>query len=145
MNLPTGDLVEGGYDEVGGLYRVPGWCLGEPTNLTLGQGQDNDGAMVKEATNTALDTQQDAIAAAQRREMKGKAKAVADVDAVKVKCRLSDRGGPDVVVSLGKNQPVKVLVSRILDETSVSHLFFLPLGIVDKVGALTDLGGTDTE
>jgi hypothetical protein len=38
---------------------------------------------------------------------------------VKVRCRLSDRGGPDVVVLLGKSQRVGTLAQRIRDEAEV--------------------------
>jgi len=43
-------------------------------------------------------------------------------DIIKIKARLSDRGGPDVVVSIGKNQAVRVLVRRIRKEANVSIL-----------------------
>ena len=40
-------------------------------------------------------------------------------EAVKVKCRLSDRGG-DVVVSVAKDQSVRILIRRIQDAAEVS-------------------------
>ena len=33
VTLPTGSLVSGGYDEIGILYRAPGWILADPENL----------------------------------------------------------------------------------------------------------------
>lgn len=54
-----------------------------------------------------------------KREEKGKA-VLKIGDIVKIKARLSDRGGPDIVVTLGKDQPVRILVRRIQDEANVS-------------------------
>lgn len=54
-----------------------------------------------------------------RREDKGKE---SERDAVKVRCRLSDRGGPDVVIALGRTQHVATLVRRVQVEGKVSGL-----------------------
>lgn len=57
-----------------------------------------------------------------RREEKGKA---SERDAVKVRCRLSDRGGPDVVIALAKTQHVATLVRRVQVEGKVGLFLFL--------------------
>ena len=135
VTLPTGSLVQGGYDEIGGLYRVPAWTLGDPENLLLAETTDaetttiaqpgDDGAekealLMGEREVGGEDALADPAQDTERREAKGKAKAVPDEDAVRIRCRLSDRGGPDVVIMLGKTQPVSVLARRVRDEASVS-------------------------
>jgi len=49
-------------------------------------------------------------------EEKGKA---VERDVVQVKCRLSDRGGPDITVSLGKSLQVGLLARRVASEASI--------------------------
>jgi hypothetical protein len=83
--------------------------LNEVKSAALDSGQDED--VEKE--------EEDSEATERRREEKGK---TIERDAVKVKCRLSDRGGPDVVVLLGRSQTVGALARRIRSETDVSQL-----------------------
>ena len=131
VTLPNGSLVDGGYDEVGNLYKVPEWCLTTPENLQK-EGHDQESETMGADTFVAdLGAQKDASpkveamdlekrAAEQRRDEKGKGKATVEVDAVNVRCRLSDRGGPDVIISLGQSQPVSTLARRVKDEAVVS-------------------------
>lgn len=140
VTIPTGNLVEGCYDEAGNLYRLPETIILDPLNVIADEttrrrdrnsNMDGDTMVgLSEAKNAALDSRQaqdvekekeDSEATERRREEKGKA---SERDAVKVRCRLSDRGGPDVVVLLGRNQTVGTLARRITSETDVSH--FLP-------------------
>ena len=130
VTLPTGSLVSGGYDEIGVLYRAPGWILAEPENLiettdvedSLGPGDtEKQDLLAQEKLNDDNNDNVTGLAASPRlREEKGKGKAVPDEDAVKVKCRLSDRGGPDVTIMLGKSQLISVLANRVQDEADVS-------------------------
>lgn len=127
VTLPTGRLEEGGYDEAGNLYRLPAAVLSDPTNIqpdadddvetdTLQATDTKDPAKVIEDD----DIDKDVISASPTREDKGKAPL--EKDAVKIKCRLSDRGGPDIVVLLGKTQNVGALVRRVRDESEVSRV-----------------------
>jgi Ubiquitin-binding domain len=137
VTTPTGNLMEGCYDEAGNLYRLPETIILDPTNVisdeTTRQHNRNsnmDGETMvglSEAKSVALDSgqtenigkeEEDSEAIERRREEKGKA---SERDAVKVKCRLSDRGGPDVVIVLGRSQTVGALARRVQSETDVSH------------------------
>jgi hypothetical protein len=137
VTTPTGNLIEGCYDEAGNLYRLPQTLILDPTNVipdeTMKQPNRNsniDGETMvglSEAKSAALDSgqaedtekeEEDRGATERRREEKGKA---SERDAVKVKCRLSDRGGPDVVVLLGRSQTVGALARRIKSETDASR------------------------
>lgn len=134
VTLPSGSLVAGGYDEVGGLYRVPDWVIGTPTNLLRDNNNSETTRVVTREKQILLAEQEvdkdetdRRKSLERRRDEKGKAKAVVDEDAVKVRCRLSDRGGPDAVIWLGRKQPVSVLARRVRDEAMVRcFILFFP-------------------
>lgn len=135
ITLPTGNLLDGCYDSLGNLYKLPQAVISDPVDLT----EDSEYAHGRSTSNIDGDTimgESEAKAAAlggedeknmasaedpeaieQRREEKGKS---VERDAVKVRCRLSDRGGPDVIVSLGRSQTVSTLVRRVGIEAQVS-------------------------
>ena len=139
VTIPTGNLIDGCYDDAGNLYRLPETIILDPINVipdeTTRQHNRNsniDGETMvglSDAKSAALDSgktedpekeEEDSEATERRREEKGKA---TERDGVKVRCRLSDRGGPDVVVLLGRNQTVGALARRIKSETDVSDCF----------------------
>jgi hypothetical protein len=137
VTTPTGNLIEGCYDEAGNLYRLPETIILDPTNVipeettrqpTRHSNIDGETMVgLNEAKSAALDPgqaedtekeEEDSETTERRREEKGKA---SERDAVKVKCRLSDRGGPDVVILLGRSQTVGALARMIRSETDVSQ------------------------
>lgn len=114
VTIPTGDLANGAYDEVGNLYQLPEQVISDPVNIVL---VSQDIAAGKtEGAKPGEETDEDEVE--RRREEKGKA-VLKSGDCVKVRARLSDRGGPDVVVMLGKEQNVRVLVRRVQEEAGV--------------------------
>lgn len=138
VTIPTGSLIEGCYDEAGNLYRLPVTVILDPTNVipdetTKGPDRTSniDGETmvgISESKGTAMESGQlddpvkietDGEAVERKRDEKGKGN---ERDAVNIKCRLSDRGGPDVVVSLGKSQTVGTLARRVQAESDVSGL-----------------------
>ncbi len=112
ITVPTGDLKNGAYDEAGNLYQMPEHVISDPENVILDQQED---IQKGEVSNEATD---DDEAIERKREEKGKS-VLKTGDFIKVRARLSDRGGPDVVVPLGKDQVVRMLVRRIQDEVNV--------------------------
>ena len=112
ITLPTGNLMNGAYDQVGNFYQMPEHVISDPSNV-IATSRDN----ADEGDGTADGTdEEDEVE--RRREEKGKG--VLKVgETVKVKARLSDRGGPDVVVIIGKEQNVRVLIRRIQEEANV--------------------------
>ena len=112
VTVPTGDLVQGAYDEMGGLYVLPGWVVGEPDGvvdveeeegkgLVLGEGGKDVGSGEKKGKEVAVD-------------------AGGGVEGmVRVRARLSDRGGPDVVVLIGREDSIAVLARRIAEQAKV--------------------------
>ena len=111
ITVPTGDLINGAYDEVGNLYQIPGHIINDPDNVVI----DAQDELTKGEDNGEV-TDEDEVE--RRREEKGKG-VIKSEDLIRVKARLSDRGGPDVTVSLGKDQNVRVLVRRIQEEANV--------------------------
>ena len=120
VTVPTGDLVQGAYDEMGGLYVLPGWVVGEPEGvvdeeegeegkeLVLGEGGKDAGSGEKKGKEVAVD-------------------AGGGVEGmVRVRARLSDRGGPDVVVLIGREDSVAVLARRIVEQAKVRPLSQYP-------------------
>ncbi|KAI4130179.1 MAG: hypothetical protein LQ347_003489 [Umbilicaria vellea] len=103
VTIPTGDLANGAYDEMGNLYQLPEQVISDPVNIVL---VSQDIAAGKtEGAKTGEETDEDEVE--RRREEKGKG-VLKSGDSVKVRARLSDRGGPDVTVMLGKEQNVRV-------------------------------------
>ncbi|KIV88389.1 hypothetical protein PV10_08076 [Exophiala mesophila] len=128
VTLPTGRIEAGSYDEMGNLYKIPEAVVSDPVDVI--EDADEDGQTVMgssevdviaakleaaEGGNASL-TQEDSNG---EKAKEAKGKAAVEKDALKVKCRLSDRGGPDVIVPLGRNQRVGALSQRIRDETDV--------------------------
>lgn len=128
VTVPTGDLCEGCYDENGVLYRLPQCIVSDPENMvddtesgrnaTLGEqdlGSDegiSDRKMMADESDEEL-IPEDLEA---RREDKGK---MSERDMIPVRARLSDRGGPDVTVTIGKTQNVGVLARKVQNEAGV--------------------------
>ncbi|KIW82647.1 hypothetical protein Z517_05674 [Fonsecaea pedrosoi CBS 271.37] len=144
VTLPTGKLEEGAYDEHGNLYKIPQAVISDPIDViedhtdmdsqTVNGTNDIDPIAAKlEAAEGGgnLDGSKDGSNEEKVKEAKGKAPV--PKDAVKVRCRLSDRGDPDVVVLLGKSQRVSALVQRIRDETDVPSKAKIRIAYLGKI------------
>lgn len=172
VTLPTGNLLEGCYDEVGNLYRIPDVVLSDPTNIindedtlhpdhsthrysgsdvvdevkgaTLGVDETRASIEDDDGGDDNNDNEASHTVGAQHKRRDEKGKAIADRDAVKVKCRLSDRGGPDVVVMLGRSQTVGTLAHMVradVDVPSAASIRIAYLGhILDETLPLTEQG-----
>jgi hypothetical protein len=131
VTLPTGHLEEGSYDEYGNLYRIPQAVISDPTDVVedmndaetdtvTGSGDiDAIAAKLDAAENANLSESKQDLVQEKARAAKGK---TAIRDAVKVRCRLSDRGSPecDVTVILDRSEKVAQLPTRIQLERDVS-------------------------
>ncbi|KAJ5883708.1 uncharacterized protein N7473_010594 [Penicillium subrubescens] len=135
VTIPTGDLCEGCYDEQGVLYRLPQCIVSDPENMaqtTLSSANDitRDGGATQEEEDTEAlsdgklatdDASGDELIREdieRRRDEKGK---TSERDLIRVQARLSDRGGPDLVLSIGKGQSVGFLARKIQQETGISN------------------------
>jgi hypothetical protein len=122
ITLPTGDLANGAYDGFGAFYPLPEHIVADPTNMayassSLGIDDGDKGAESEEPDEDEI---------LKRREEKGKG-VLNTEDLISVKARLSDGGGPDLTVSIGKDDSVRLLARRLLEESGVSdtnHMYF---------------------
>ncbi|KAL8826800.1 MAG: hypothetical protein Q9170_007268, partial [Blastenia crenularia] len=118
VTVPTGDLVDGCYDEQGALYQLPSWVVADPERV-VEDGEQMDG---REGGRD----REDGDEMLEGRDEKEKGKEAVSMGGIKVKCRLSDRGGPDVVILMARDERVGVLIkmvqkeANLLDDT-VSH------------------------
>ncbi|MCJ1394715.1 hypothetical protein MMC18_007595 [Xylographa bjoerkii] len=113
VTVPTGDLVNGVYDEAGNFYQMPEPVVSDPDNVMV----EDDGAVEAEIAK-GEEGEMDEEELERRREEKGKG-VLKSGDLVKLRARLSDRGGPDVVIMLSKEQSVRVLIRKIQDEIGI--------------------------
>lgn len=126
ITVPTGDPCQGCYDEQGVLYRLPQCIVSDPENMVRARsageaddGEDDfdteDGKLsADEASGDELITEE----LERRRDEKGKTR---ERDLICVKARLSDRGGPDVVVAVGNAQNVGFIARKVQQEARVRH------------------------
>ncbi|KAK2841615.1 hypothetical protein FQN49_006084, partial [Arthroderma sp. PD_2] len=105
VTVPTGDICEGCYDE--GYKCDTGADLEADDEMSTAKM-----VLSADSCDELLDKEKE-----KRREEKGKRN---ERDYVRVTARLSDRGGPDVVVSIGKEQTVGALVRKIQAEAGLS-------------------------
>ncbi|KAJ5816013.1 hypothetical protein N7447_008246 [Penicillium robsamsonii] len=132
ITIPTGDLCEGCYDEQGVLYRVPQCVVSDPENMVPSSSRTASEAggparyEEEPDTGTLSDDKLDADDASadelisqdveRRRDEKGK---TSERDLIRVLARLSDRGGPDIVISIGKGQTVGLLARKVHQEAKL--------------------------
>ncbi|KAJ5770994.1 uncharacterized protein N7511_003045 [Penicillium nucicola] len=144
ITVPTGDLCEGCYDQQGVLYRLPQCIVSDPENMAVMT--DTDGTVSEQdlgdaghATDDSDDDEEeldddriqdgklstdDASGdeliereVERRRDEKGK---TSERDLIRVLARLSDRSGPDLVLSVGKGQTVGFLARRVHQEAELA-------------------------
>lgn len=126
VTVPTGDLCEGCYDEQGVLYRLPQCIVSDPENMvesgSIDDTANNDDSDGKLAGDDSSGDELISDEVERRREEKGK---TSERDLIKVKARLSDGSGTDIVVSVGKTQSVGFIARKIQQEAGVC-LFQVP-------------------
>lgn len=123
ITLPTGNLGNGAYDSLGNYYQLPSHIVSDPVNTAPSDGDDMADAKADlsggEETAEEGDVDEDEIE--RRREEKGKA--VIDVrDQVPLVVRLSETS-MDLKMHVGKDESVRSIVRKILEETGVSTRF----------------------
>ncbi|KAK2760726.1 hypothetical protein FQN54_001962 [Arachnomyces sp. PD_36] len=148
VTVPTGDMCDGCYDENGALYRLPEVVVMDPSNVVDDDDVEIDSAAHRISSETTTGVGEDVISDGKvpavdsdevyegeeelerRREEKGKA---IERDLIKVKARLSDRGGPDVTIVIGKNSSVGALVRRVQTEAGVQGKYRIRIAYLGKV------------
>jgi hypothetical protein len=128
VTVPTGDLCEGCYDENGVLYRLPQCIVCDPENMvddtesgrnaTLGGPDLGSDEGISDRKMVADDSDEELIPEALERHREDKGK-MSEREIIRVRARLSDRGGPDLMITIGKAQTVGVLARRVQNEACV--------------------------
>ncbi|KGO72788.1 hypothetical protein PITC_057640 [Penicillium italicum] len=132
ITVPTGDLCEGCYDQQGVLYRVPQCVVSDPENMVslssrtasedggpAGYEEEQDAGALSDGKLATDDASGDELISQdveRRREEKGK---TSERDLIHVRARLSDRGGPDILLSIGKGQTVGFLARKVHQEAKL--------------------------
>ncbi|KFY92450.1 hypothetical protein V498_04941 [Pseudogymnoascus sp. VKM F-4517 (FW-2822)] len=109
--LPTGDLADGVYDALGAYYGIPEWVVCDPVNVT------------EEGEAPEVEDEED---------RKGKV-VVTERDTVKVTTRLSERGGIDVRIRIGRGETVKTLARMVAEESDLPPQKHLKIAYLGKI------------
>jgi len=124
VTVPTGDLTNGAYDEMGNFYHMPEQVIADPENMleeVIRDGLDKD-------ENVDVDDEE----LERRREEKGKS-VLKSGDLLKIKARLSDRGGPDIVVMFSKEANVRVLIRKVQEEAGIDGKGKVKIAYLGKI------------
>ncbi|RAK97029.1 uncharacterized protein BO80DRAFT_438081 [Aspergillus ibericus CBS 121593] len=120
ITVPTGDLCQGCYDEQGVLYRLPQCIVSDPENIVRSdQDQDQDDFDTDDGKLSSDEASGDELIAddvERRRDEKGKA---SERDLIRVRARLSDRGGPDLTLSVVKTMNVGLIARKLQQEAGI--------------------------
>jgi hypothetical protein len=121
ITIPTGDLAGGAYDSLGAHYSVPEHIVADPQNMAeLPARNSNDEDKSGEEAEETVD--EDEIM--RRREEKGKA-VVNARDLVTIRAKLSDRDETPLKVTISKEDSVRLVARKILEESKVRALIHL--------------------
>ncbi|KAL4786049.1 hypothetical protein BJX76DRAFT_140350 [Aspergillus varians] len=153
VTVPTGDLCQGCYDEQGVLYRLPRCVVSDPDNIVVGAGADagerrestdgDDGEDVDVGFETddrkgdfgdEVESGDELIGedveSERRKDEKGK---TSERDLIRVKARLSDRDGEDVVVTMKKTQNVGFLARKVQQEVGIPRTQRVRIAYLGKI------------
>ncbi|KAH0440437.1 ubiquitin domain-containing protein [Colletotrichum camelliae] len=110
ITLPTGDLAQGAYDQLGNYYQLNEWVVANPTNLV------EDDATIDVADDEDLSTRDF------KDDLAGGEETTEELDEdenLSLLARLSENGR-DVTVGFFKTDTVKIITGKILSEAGLS-------------------------
>ncbi|OBT52410.1 hypothetical protein VE04_06456 [Pseudogymnoascus sp. 24MN13] len=110
--LLPGDLADGVYDALGAYYGIPEWVVCDPVNVAE-EGVEAEGVEDEE-------------------DRKGKV-VVAERETVKVTTRLSERGGIDVRVRIGRGDSVKTLARMVAEGSDLPPQKYVKIAYLGKI------------
>ena len=131
ITVPTGDLCQGCYDEQGVLYRLPQCIVSDPENIVRSDEEpdDFDTDDGKLSSDEASGDELIADDIERRRDEKGK---TSERDLIRIRARLSDRGGPDIILSVVKTMNVGLIARKVQQEAGVRRLQFIPKPLLNE-------------
>ncbi|KAL2835903.1 hypothetical protein BJY01DRAFT_65628 [Aspergillus pseudoustus] len=139
VTVPTGDLCQGVYDEQGVLYRLPRCIVSDPENIVVesagvdepggstdeDEDEDEEGGFETDDRKTALDEAsgdeliEDGAVERERERRRDEKGKTSERDLIRIKARLSDRDGPDLVISVKKTQNVGFIARKLQQEAGI--------------------------
>lgn len=130
ITIPTGDFCDGCYDENGALYRLPQTIVMDPLNVVDSLPEDegeyssttqlvDGGDISNNKLGMGFDSDDDLYDDELERQRDEKGKGI-ERDLIRVTTRLSDRGGQDITIAIGKDQSVGILARKVQVEAGVS-------------------------
>ncbi|KAI3396606.1 hypothetical protein diail_11858 [Diaporthe ilicicola] len=135
ITLPTGNLADGAYDLLGNYYQLPAHIVSDPLNIAS-DCEDNDhqfgeGKTAEDPAGGDGDGDDPDDEAERRRVDKGKA--VINVsDQIRAVLRLSHTAR-DLKLDVGKDESVRRIIHRILEETNLRSGYRVRLVHMGKI------------
>ncbi|KAF9890289.1 hypothetical protein FE257_006204 [Aspergillus nanangensis] len=135
ITVPTGDFCQGAYDQHGMLYRLPQCIVSDPENMVRANlpGPEDEFDTTDDGKLSFDEASGDELIAEdmqRRRDEKGK---MSERDLIRVKARLSDRDGPDVLVIVGKDQTVGLIARKIYQEAAIPKTHRIRIAYLGKI------------
>lgn len=106
ITIPSGDLANGVYDSFGNFYPIPEFVVSDPLNMA-----EVPVEVLEDDNKSETELSEDEM---KRKDEKGKGVMV------ELKARLSDGGGHDLVLRVGKDDSVRLVTRRIMEASGVS-------------------------
>ncbi|KAG9232061.1 ubiquitin domain-containing protein [Amylocarpus encephaloides] len=128
ITIPTGDLSNGVYDGFGAFYTLPEFIVADPQNIASTPPTPADEVINTDGESDELDEEE----LVKRREEKGKG-VLSVKDMIHVTARLSDGGGPDLVLSVGRDDSVRLVARRLAEEASLSPPKSIRIAYLGKI------------
>ncbi|RAH87536.1 hypothetical protein BO86DRAFT_5324 [Aspergillus japonicus CBS 114.51] len=135
ITVPTGDLCQGCYDEQGALYRLPQCIVSDPENMVRSVHDQEDEFDTDDGRLSSDEASGDDLIATdvdleRRRDEKGK---TSERDLIRVRARLSDRGGPDIDLSVGKTENVGFIARKVQQEAVIPRSYRVRIAYLGKI------------
>ncbi|PYH87191.1 hypothetical protein BO82DRAFT_4999 [Aspergillus uvarum CBS 121591] len=135
ITVPTGDLCQGCYDEQGALYRLPECIVSDPENMVRSVHDQEDEFDTDDGRLSSDEASGDDLIATdvdleRRRDEKGK---TSERDLIRVRARLSDRGGPDIDLSVGKTENVGFIARKVQQEAVIPRSYRVRIAYLGKI------------
>lgn len=123
VTLPTGNLIDGVYDDLGNWYQLPEYVVADPVDVAAANEEEEGTEEETKDVVVTGDGMKDEEEEEARRRREEKGKSVVDRRAqVSVVIRLSD-GAKDLKLHVGKDEAVRSVVRTVREETGVSTCF----------------------
>ncbi|KAK0115163.1 hypothetical protein ONS96_013629 [Cadophora gregata f. sp. sojae] len=130
VTIPSGDLTAAVYDANGARYELPEHIVCDPTNIVEmpTRTEDDEGDKSEEDGETADEAE------LLRRDEIRRGKAVVNLDdMVDIKVKLSDRDNRPLIVSVSKQDTVRIVTKKIYEESGLEAPKHIRIAYLGKI------------